>query len=249
MVLRDSATVIEDTPPELTAAVRLERRRGAGTGPPGVHHRAALRPADGYRMGQGRRNRQTVHRAGAPGNREGAQRRQWRALCAEGRGEVRISGRAIGQKIGAGRVRVVASPAEMDKVQAGRCAGHRHDRPGLGAGDEAGGRHRHQPRRAHLPRRHRRARTGHPRRGRRRPCHHGAEGRRDRDGVVRRRRHRPGLCRQAGVRGGDAGERDAARTAGQADDERRQSRACLRICADAQSRRRPRAAGIHHQRA
>ncbi len=34
-------------------------------------------------------------------------------------GEVRISGRAIGQKIGAGTVRVIASPAEMDRVQAG----------------------------------------------------------------------------------------------------------------------------------
>jgi pyruvate,water dikinase len=34
-------------------------------------------------------------------------------------GEVRISGRAIGQKIGAGAVRVIASPAEMHRVQAG----------------------------------------------------------------------------------------------------------------------------------
>jgi len=33
--------------------------------------------------------------------------------------EVRISGRAIGQKIGAGRVRVIASPAEMNRVQPG----------------------------------------------------------------------------------------------------------------------------------
>jgi pyruvate,water dikinase len=36
-----------------------------------------------------------------------------------GSGELRISGRAIGQKIGAGRVRVIASPAEMQRVQAG----------------------------------------------------------------------------------------------------------------------------------
>src|SRR5512144_2438061 len=35
------------------------------------------------------------------------------------RGTVLVEGRAIGQKIGAGRVRVVASTAEMDKVQAG----------------------------------------------------------------------------------------------------------------------------------
>ncbi len=34
-------------------------------------------------------------------------------------GEVRISGRAIGQKIGVGLVRVIASPAQMNQVQAG----------------------------------------------------------------------------------------------------------------------------------
>ena len=34
-------------------------------------------------------------------------------------GEVRITGRAIGQKIGAGAVRVIARPAEMNRVQAG----------------------------------------------------------------------------------------------------------------------------------
>src|SRR5574340_628086 len=35
------------------------------------------------------------------------------------RGDVLVEGRAIGQKIGTGRVRIVASTAEMDKVQAG----------------------------------------------------------------------------------------------------------------------------------
>jgi pyruvate,water dikinase len=35
------------------------------------------------------------------------------------RGDVLVEGRAIGQKIGAGRVRIVASTAEMDKVQEG----------------------------------------------------------------------------------------------------------------------------------
>ena len=37
----------------------------------------------------------------------------------EATGEVRISGRAIGQKIGSGAVRIVASPAEMNRVQPG----------------------------------------------------------------------------------------------------------------------------------
>ncbi len=37
----------------------------------------------------------------------------------EATGEVRITGRAIGQKIGAGEVRLIASPAEMNRVQPG----------------------------------------------------------------------------------------------------------------------------------
>ncbi|HEY9098255.1 MAG TPA: phosphoenolpyruvate synthase [Thiobacillus sp.] len=37
----------------------------------------------------------------------------------EATGEVRITGRAIGQKIGAGAVRLIASPAEMNRVQPG----------------------------------------------------------------------------------------------------------------------------------
>lgn len=37
----------------------------------------------------------------------------------KGTGEVRITGRAIGQKIGTGRVRIVANPKEMDRVQPG----------------------------------------------------------------------------------------------------------------------------------
>ena len=65
---------------------------------------------------------------------------------------VLAEGRAIGQKIGTGPVRLVRSPAEMDTRAARRRAGHRHDRPQLGAGDEARQRHRHQPRRPHLPR-------------------------------------------------------------------------------------------------
>ena len=57
------------------------------------------------------------------------------------RGKVLAEGRAIGQKIGAGPVRIVA-------------ACHRHDRPQLGTGDEEGERHCHEPRRTYLPRGH-----------------------------------------------------------------------------------------------
>jgi len=74
----------------------------------------------------------------------------------KGHSAVLAEGRAIGQKIGTGPVRLVSHISEMEGA-AGRRAGHRHDRPELGAGDEARQRHRHQPRRPHLPRGHHRA--------------------------------------------------------------------------------------------
>ena len=60
------------------------------------------------------------------------------ALQAQGHaGTVLAEGRAIGQKIGTGPVRVVHSIADMDTRAGRRRARHRHDRPELGAGDEA----------------------------------------------------------------------------------------------------------------
>ena len=75
------------------------------------------------------------------------------------RGEVLAEGRAIGSKIGSGTARVVRSLADMERVQPGDVL-VADDRSRLGTGDEAQRRHRHQPRRPHLPRRHHRARTG-----------------------------------------------------------------------------------------
>ncbi len=72
----------------------------------------------------------------------------------KGTGNVLAEGRAIGQKIGTGPVRLVHNISEMDKVQARRRAGDRHDRPQLGTRHEARQRHRHQPWWPHLPRRH-----------------------------------------------------------------------------------------------
>ena len=75
--------------------------------------------------------------------------------------EVLVEGRAIGQKIGAGAVRVLTSLDQMHEFSRRR-ARRRHDRPRLGADHEARRRHRHQPRRPHLPRRDHRPRAGHP---------------------------------------------------------------------------------------
>jgi hypothetical protein len=47
-----------------------DRRRSGGAGQVRRHHREALRPSDGHRVGQGRPRRQAVHPAGASGNRE-----------------------------------------------------------------------------------------------------------------------------------------------------------------------------------
>ncbi|HEX7971312.1 MAG TPA: phosphoenolpyruvate synthase, partial [Thiobacillus sp.] len=119
MVWRDGATVVEDTPPELRRqfalndaevlelarqAVQIERHYGrpmdvewAKDGETGELFIVQARP-------------ETVKARGSGGIE--------RYVLKE-RGEVRISGRAIGQKIGAGAVRVIASPAEMNRVQAG----------------------------------------------------------------------------------------------------------------------------------
>ncbi|MBI1284903.1 MAG: phosphoenolpyruvate synthase [Thiobacillus sp.] len=119
MVWRNGATVIEDTPEELRRryslsdsevlelarqAVTIEKHYGrpmdiewAKDGETGELFIVQARP-------------ETVKaRASGIGER----------YVLEGTGEVRISGRAIGQKIGAGAVRVIASPAEMNRVQPG----------------------------------------------------------------------------------------------------------------------------------
>jgi len=119
MVWRDGATVIEDTQPGLRRqfalndaevlelarqAVRIEQHYGrpmdvewAKDGETGELFIVQARP-------------ETV-KARSVGSIE--------RYVLKGRGEVRISGRAIGQKIGAGNVRVIASPAEMSRVQPG----------------------------------------------------------------------------------------------------------------------------------
>ena len=83
--------------------------------------RGALRPPDGHRVGQGRHRRPALHPAGAPRNGEEPAAGQGRAaLQAQGpAAAVLAEGRAIGQKIGTGPVRLVHSISEMDKVQAG----------------------------------------------------------------------------------------------------------------------------------
>ena len=119
MVWRDGATVIEDTPSDLrrryslTDAEVLELARQAVT-----IERHYGRPMDIEWAKDGETGElfivqarpETVKaRTGSGGER----------YVLEATGAVRISGRAIGQKIGAGAVRLIASPAEMNRVQPG----------------------------------------------------------------------------------------------------------------------------------
>ncbi len=119
MVWRDGATVIEDTPPGLRRqfalsddevlelarqAVTIENHYGrpmdvewAKDGESGELFIVQARPETVKARGTGELERYVL----------------------TGTGEVRISGRAIGQKIGAGAVRLIASPVEMDRVRPG----------------------------------------------------------------------------------------------------------------------------------
>ena len=174
-----------------------------------LDHREALRPSDGHRVGQGRRRRPALHPAGAPRDGEEPGRRQGRAaLQAQGQ-SAPCSPRAArsARRSAPGPVRVVQRIAGHGPGAAGRRAGHRHDRPELGAGDEARQRDRHQPRRPHLPRGDHRARARHPGGGRLRRRDRGAEGRRARHGGLLGGRHRLRLRRPAR----DRGHRGAAR--------------------------------------
>ena len=157
--------------------------------------KAGAADADGHRMGQGRRGRPALHRAGASRDRRIATAASASSMniAWQARREVRVSGRAVGGRIAAGKVaRRSSDVGAARRVPAGRGARGRHDHARLGHGDESSRRGRHQPRRAHLPRRHRGARAGHSGRGRLR--------RRDDEAAHRRRGHRVlrRRCRRAG---------------------------------------------------
>ena len=59
-----------DTAHRAAQPLFADRRRRDRTAALRADHRAALRPADGHRVGQGRRRRQALHPAGAPGDGE-----------------------------------------------------------------------------------------------------------------------------------------------------------------------------------
>ena len=117
------------------------------------------------------------------------------------KGPVLITGRAVGEKIASGTVRVIADAHGLSALPPGRGAGRPIDEPRLGTGHEDGRGDRHQPRRPHLPRGDRRPRTRRAGGGRGRRRDRAAQNWRGRHGELRRRRDRLGLWRRTAVRG------------------------------------------------
>jgi phosphoenolpyruvate synthase len=192
--------------------------------------------------------RQALHPAGPPRDGEEPGRRQGRAaLQAQGHVKnVLAEGRAIGQKIGTGPVRIV-QPAEMERVQPGDVLVTDMTDPNwepvmkraAAIVTNRGGRTCHAAiiaRELGIP-----AVVG---------CGDATEqaaGRRPGHRVLLRGRHRLHLRRPARDRGQRRAARRDAVLPDQDHDERRQPAAGLRLRADAQRRRRPGAAGVHHQ--
>ena len=119
MVWRDGKTVIEDVPPELRQRFALsddevlELARQAVT-----IEKHYGRPMDIEWAKDGETNELFIVQA-RPETVKARAGRVGERFVLESTGEVRITGRAIGQKIGAGNVRIIASPAEMNQVQPG----------------------------------------------------------------------------------------------------------------------------------
>jgi pyruvate,water dikinase len=119
MVWRDGETVIEDTPPELrrhfalSDAEVLELARQAVT-----IERHYGRPMDVEWAKDGETGDLFIVQA-RPETVKARASGGGKRYVLEATGPVRITGRAIGQKIGAGEVRLIASPAEMSRVRPG----------------------------------------------------------------------------------------------------------------------------------
>lgn len=119
MVWRDGATRIEDTPPALRHQFSLGDDEVLSLARQGMAIEAHYgRPMDIEWAKDGETGElfivqarpETVKARADSGNVH---------YVLEASGEVRISGRAIGQKIGTGAVRIINSPAEMQRVQLG----------------------------------------------------------------------------------------------------------------------------------
>jgi len=119
MVWRDGETVIEDTPVELRRRFALNDAEVLELARQAVAIEAHYgRPMDIEWAKDGETNELFIVQA-RPETVKARVSGAGERYVLEATGEVRITGRAIGQKIGAGAVRLIASPAEMNRVQPG----------------------------------------------------------------------------------------------------------------------------------
>ncbi|MCA1977912.1 MAG: phosphoenolpyruvate synthase, partial [Thiobacillus sp.] len=119
MVWQDGATVIEDTPIELARRYALDDAEVLDLARQAMAIEAHYgRPMDIEWAKDGESGELFIVQARPETVKARATGGEARYVLEE-TGSVRISGRAIGQKIGAGVVRVIASPAEMQRVEAG----------------------------------------------------------------------------------------------------------------------------------
>ncbi|HSJ80993.1 MAG TPA: phosphoenolpyruvate synthase, partial [Thiobacillus sp.] len=119
MVWRDGATVIEDTPAELRRQYSLSDAEVLELARQAVAIEAHYqRPMDIEWAKDGETGELFIVQA-RPETVKARANGVSERYTLEAPGTVRISGRAIGQKIGVGVVRLIASPAEMNRVQPG----------------------------------------------------------------------------------------------------------------------------------
>jgi pyruvate,water dikinase len=119
MVWEDGATVIEDTPLEMRRRYALDDAEVLELSRQAVAIETHYgRPMDVEWAKDGETGELFIVQA-RPETVKARANGGGERYTLEATGEVRISGRAIGQKIGAGEVRLIASPAEMNRVQPG----------------------------------------------------------------------------------------------------------------------------------
>ncbi|HMM46495.1 MAG TPA: phosphoenolpyruvate synthase [Thiobacillaceae bacterium] len=119
MVWRDGATLIEETPLELQRKFSLDDAEVLELARQAVAIETHYgRPMDIEWAKDGESGELFIVQA-RPETVKARARGAGERYVLDAPGERRISGRAIGQKIGAGVVRVIASPAEMNRVQPG----------------------------------------------------------------------------------------------------------------------------------
>ena len=133
--------------------LRAVRRGDPGAGALGGDDREALRLPDGHGMGQGRRDRRNLHRAGAAGDGAVAARRRGLPPLPPRRARQEACDRPQRRRRDRHRTRLPDRGRERDRpLRRRRDPRHQDHRPGLGADHEARRGDRHRSRRAHLAR-------------------------------------------------------------------------------------------------